>query len=328
MRRPVLRVLTYHRVLDPAGAAASDPALVSATPAVFDRQMRHLAERYRPVSAEAVLAAARGERALPHRAVLVTFDDAYRDFGEVAWPILRRRGIPATVFVPTAYPGEPAREFWWDRLHRAASASRCASLDLAPLGSLPLDGVEARRASIRALQDYLKRAPHAEAMLLVERICAALGEVAPARGEVLGWGELRELAREGVALCAHTRTHPVLDRIPLAEARAEIRGSRDDLLREIGSSPPLFAYPFGAFDAAVAEVVREEGFELAVTCLDGHNPLPFREPARLTRTNITTRTSPLIFALRLLPLFAHLDRWRHRPTPGARGVLSRGAGAR
>jgi peptidoglycan/xylan/chitin deacetylase (PgdA/CDA1 family) len=315
-------------VLDPVDGLGTDPSLISATRAGFDRQMRHLVERYHPVSADEVLAAARGARSLPHRAVLVTFDDAYRDFGEIAWPILRRHGVPATVFVPTAYPDHPEREFWWDRLYRAASTSRCAALDVAPLGTLPLDSAERRRASIRTLQNHLKRVPHAEALLLMERICADLGEGAPVPGQVLGWSDLRALAREGVALCAHTRTHPALDQLPLAEARAEIRGSREDLLREIGGSPPIFAYPFGGLNAAVADVVREEGFELAVTCLDGHNPLPFREPVRLTRTNITRRTSPLIFALRLLPLFDHVDRWRHRaPTLRARVASSRLAGA-
>jgi peptidoglycan/xylan/chitin deacetylase (PgdA/CDA1 family) len=312
MRSSGLRVLTYHRVLEPPDVATTDPSLISATPAVFDRQMGYLAAHYRAVSAEEVLEAARTGRSLPERAVMVTFDDGCRDFGEIAWPILRRHGIPATVFVSTAFPDHPEREFWWDRIYRAAGSSARAALELSPLGVLPLDTPQRRRASVRALQNHLKAIPHAEAMRLAEWIIRELGGVEALPGEVLSWSALRGLVREGVTLCAHTRTHPALDQLTLDEARAEIRGSHEDLLREIGSSPPLFAYTFGAHSDGVMEVLREEGFELAVTCLDGHNEMPFRDPLRLRRTHITRRTTPFIFSLRLLKVFSYVDRWRHR----------------
>ena len=41
--------------------------------------------------------------------MLLTFDDAYRDFATNAWPTLKRYGLPATLFVPTAYAGERSR---------------------------------------------------------------------------------------------------------------------------------------------------------------------------------------------------------------------------
>jgi peptidoglycan/xylan/chitin deacetylase (PgdA/CDA1 family) len=325
MKKAGLRVLTYHRVLEPTHVATTDSSLISATPADFDRQMGYLAAYYRAVSAEEVLDAARSGRSLPERAVLVTFDDAYRDFGEIAWPILRRHGIPATVFVPTAFPDHPEREFWWDRIYRAAISSTRTDLQLSPLGVLPLDTPQRRRASIRAIQNHLKGMPHTEAMERAELICQELGGVEALPGEVLSWSELRRLAKEGVTLCAHTRTHPALNQLALPDARAEIRGAHEDLLREIGRSPALFAYTYGAHSEGVMHVLQDEGFELAVTCLEGHNEMPFREPLRLRRTNITMRTSPFIFGLRLLKMFSYVDRWRHRssgPAPQQRGAAA------
>jgi len=330
-----LRVLTYHRVLDPADPSAPRAAGVSATPAVFDAQMRHLAERYRVLSADEVLDARRAGRALPARAVLVTFDDGYWDFGAIAWPILRRYSLPATVFVPTAYPDRPELEFWWDRLDRVVRSTPRAALELAPpLGRLALGTTaEARQAVVRAVEAHLKAVPHAEAMRLVEEVCAQLGDGGPTAAaggaaRVMGWDELRELARDGVTLAPHTRTHPALSRLPVEGVRAEVRGSRDDLRREIGVAPPVFAYPFGAHDDRVVRVMREEGFELALTCIDGHNRLASTDPLRLRRTNITTRTSPLVFRARLHPLGAYVDRWRHRRERAAAAAAppaSRGA---
>lgn len=65
MSRHVLRVITYHRVLDGGASTVCNPSLVSATPAGFEQQMRFLARRYRVVSGDEVVAAYREGRRLP-----------------------------------------------------------------------------------------------------------------------------------------------------------------------------------------------------------------------------------------------------------------------
>ena len=68
---------------------------------------------------------------------------------------------------------------------------------------------------------------------------------------------------------SHTRTHPMMDRIPLEDARGEIEGSIEDLNRELGSAAPAFAYPAGRHDDRVARVVAESGVQLAFTTVPG-----------------------------------------------------------
>ncbi len=317
----MLRVLTYHRIV--ADGTDGNPSLTSATADVFESQIRHLAARYRVLSMPEVLDLAdRGVRA-PPRSVLLTFDDAYRDFGEVAWPILKRFGMPATVFVPTAYPDRPERSFWWDRIHRAIRDTDVPELVPMPgatdpsawpgSAALPLTSESAKAQARRTLQRRVKRLPHDQAMQLVDYVCEALGYHAePGVSPVLTWSALRLLADEGVTVAPHTRTHPSLVRLPPRLARAEIRGSIEDVQRELGSVPPVFSYPYGAHNDQVVELAREEGLRLALTCLDGHNPLDGSDPLRLNRTNVTRRSTPLIFRLRLLRSVARVDRWRHR----------------
>jgi peptidoglycan/xylan/chitin deacetylase (PgdA/CDA1 family) len=88
-------VLCYHAV------SATWPADLSVTPDQFERQLEILLDRgYRPVTfTEAVQAS--DERKL----VAVTFDDGFASVHALAWPILRRLGVPATLFVPTALIG-------------------------------------------------------------------------------------------------------------------------------------------------------------------------------------------------------------------------------
>lgn len=309
-RGSMLRVLTYHRVADPAATPHLNPALVSATPAAFEASMKTLARHYRVVSIEEVLECVRRARPLPARAVLLTFDDGYRDFAEIAWPILRWLRLPVTLFVPTAYPGDPTLEFWWDRLYRAFAHCRVDRVEGGALGPLPLRTPAERRTSLKRLLTHVKSISHDTAMSVVDGICATLECPAARERSVLTWEELRRLVREGVNVGSHTRTHPILTMIPSRRLREEIRGARQDLDREIGGMLPVLAYPAGAHDSVVLRAVGEEGIELAFTTIGGHNAFPPADPLRLCRTNLTRRTSPAALRLRLTRWGGAVDRWR------------------
>ena len=122
----LLRVLTYHRVDDPDARPWLNRDLISATPTDFEAQMKYLSSNYHLISVFDVLEAIekREAKTLPLRAVLVTFDDAYADFEEHAWPVLKHYQVPVTLFVPTAFPDRPERLFWWDRLFHAVHNTR------------------------------------------------------------------------------------------------------------------------------------------------------------------------------------------------------------
>jgi peptidoglycan/xylan/chitin deacetylase (PgdA/CDA1 family) len=93
-----LRVLMYHKVND----LWPNPTTVPTS--VFDAQMTLLGELgYVPVSLDAVLEHYLHRAPLPPKAVLLTFDDGYRDNLENAVPILRRHGFPAVLFVPIGF---------------------------------------------------------------------------------------------------------------------------------------------------------------------------------------------------------------------------------
>jgi colanic acid/amylovoran biosynthesis glycosyltransferase len=284
-----LAVLTYHRIGDPR---RGPPGIVSATPKGFERQMRWLAGTGRAVSLDEVVRARDDGAPLPRGAVLVTFDDAYRDFDEHAWPVLRRLGIPAALFVPTAYPGSPGRAFWWDRLFSAIDAAR--GTIATPLGSLPLHTPWQRRRTYRALRGHVKSLPHDAAMALVDELVDALGTV-PVHGAVLSWPALRRLAREGVALGAHSRTHPLLSRVPEQRVATEIAGSVEDLHRETGTIPSAFAFPGGAVPPGADRVLRAAGIRLAFTTSTGAAP----DWLSLGRINVSRRTGRTALRARL-----------------------------
>jgi peptidoglycan/xylan/chitin deacetylase (PgdA/CDA1 family) len=312
----MLRVLTYHRVAEPGTTPYLHPGLISATPTGFEEQVRFLAAHYAVVSMEEVLEAWTTQRQLPRRSVLLTFDDGYCDFVDVAWPILKRYRIPVTLFVATAYPNQPQKGFWWDRLHQAFVSTTRAELCDVSVGRLSLASPQARRASLRRAEDHVKTLPHGAAMAFVDKVCNELGGQQSQYANLLDWEQLRALSHQGVVLGAHTRTHPLLTQLPPQEAAEEICRSQEDLRCEIGRVLPIFCYPDGAYSDAVVEIVREAGFTLAFTTHDGQNQPNSTDPLRLRRTNITSRTSLPIFRLRLQRWVSYLDSWRHRKQPG------------
>lgn len=308
----MLRTLTYHRVDQPGRTPDLEPGLISATPEAFAWQMRTLKRHYRPVSGAQVVDAIRGEAQLPERAVLVTFDDGYRDFQEFAWPILEGAGVPAVLFVATAFPGDPERVYWWDRLHRALAQTDRARLEISFCDPLDLAGPERRQEAGKRLREAIKRLPADEADAAVDEVCDFLGEHVVRERRILDWDELRAMCRKGLEVAAHSELHPILPRCSSARKEREITASVATLERELGASPPLFAYPNGDCDDESRRLLRALGIELAFTQREGHARIPSVEtdPLQLPRTSISPRTTPALFRLRLHTWFGRIDRLR------------------
>lgn len=288
-RSHVLPVLTYHRILDPATRPGLHAGLC-VSPAVFECHLDTLSRRYEVISLADVLEARRGEAKLPRRALLLTFDDAYGDFEENAWPILRSRSLQATLFVPTWYPDHPDRWFWWDRLSDLLVTSSSRGRVSTPVGELAVGTARDRQRAFQLLRDHFRRVGVAESMAILEQLAADLGGP-PTRNEVLGWASLRRLASDGVTLAPHSRTHPMLPSLDDAQLRDELIGSREDLEREIGACAPSFAYPSGAHDQRVVAAAADAGYEIAFTTRRGVNDLRHGQWLELRRINVGQRTS-------------------------------------
>ena len=156
-------ILMYHRIADD-GPAATAPYRIS--PAQFERQLAYLRRHgYRTISLAQWLAALRDRDGLiDDRVVILTFDDAYRDFLIDAWPLLCRHGFGATMFVPTdqiggraewdRMCGEPAELMSWDELRLLAGhgleigAHSCSHPHLTRIGARRLM-IEGRVAKAR-----------------------------------------------------------------------------------------------------------------------------------------------------------------------------------
>jgi peptidoglycan/xylan/chitin deacetylase (PgdA/CDA1 family) len=90
-------IFCYHRLVDKIRYPGTE-----ITPAAFEAQMKELKDRgITVISMQDLLAWKRGEKNIPPRCAVVTFDDGWKSQYEVAWPIMKKYGYPFTMFIYT-----------------------------------------------------------------------------------------------------------------------------------------------------------------------------------------------------------------------------------
>src|SRR6202035_2795383 len=97
-------ILMYHSVSDDREERIRPYYRVATSPDRFAEQMQWLTDiGYKGIALEELLPSLVAGAPVPHRLVAITFDDGFRDFHSVAWPILRRHGFTATMYLPTDF---------------------------------------------------------------------------------------------------------------------------------------------------------------------------------------------------------------------------------
>jgi biofilm PGA synthesis lipoprotein PgaB len=97
-------VIMYHDIVEQRGRGS---VWFDCTVEEFEDQMKTIQDRgYRPVSLDDLHKHLTEGTPLPDKAIVLTFDDNYQGFYDVAWPILKADGFPAAIFVHTGYVGK------------------------------------------------------------------------------------------------------------------------------------------------------------------------------------------------------------------------------
>jgi len=90
-------IFCYHRLVDKIRYPGTE-----ITPAVFEAQMKELKDKgITVISMQDLLAWKRGEKNIPPRCAVITFDDGWKSQYEVAWPMMKKFGYPFTLFIYT-----------------------------------------------------------------------------------------------------------------------------------------------------------------------------------------------------------------------------------
>lgn len=258
-------ILMYHSVASEPEARWIDPRY-RISPRDFERQMTFLARSRRVVSLSALVDALEAGTAPPVGTVAITFDDGYLDNLTVAFPLLERLGLPATIFLATGYVSRGENQ-WVDQvfgLFRSRSRERVRI----PGEAMEVDlsnPVEEERA-YRAMCLHLLTASLEDRTRGIAELADQLKPEGRPPRLTITWDEVRDLVRRhpAIELGGHTRNHlDVTSRSP-ESAEEEIRGCADDLATETGVRPRHFSFPYGRWSPRVKAAVEASGFRSAV----------------------------------------------------------------
>lgn len=280
-------VVGYHRVVDDFDAHARGcmPSLLITTK-TLEKQIDWIGRRFDFADPDGMDAWLNGARPGSKPVAVITFDDGYRDVYENAFPLLRRKGIPAVFFMVTDLIGTTGLQIH-DELYvlmtRALPTWKEPRADMqkllaeAKVNSLSLAGVASAlddaAAATRALLAVLTQAQILRIMQVLRL------KVGPPRDNdeftTMDWDMLAEMQRCGMKIGSHTRSHALLTNESAEKIRNELRGSRRALENRLGPGIRHFAYPDGRFDALVVNTMVDAGYRFGYgTCLHRHAEYP------------------------------------------------------
>jgi peptidoglycan/xylan/chitin deacetylase (PgdA/CDA1 family) len=281
-----LRILKFHGV-----GGVEYPA------AAFTAELEYFRRHFSIVPLAWVVKHVREGTAARHEGIALTFDDGLRNNWTVAYPILKRLGIPATFFL---CPGLIDSGRWlWN--HEASVRLRfLAPAERAEVAS----GLQSPDAEPDTIVTWMKTLPSAAREVVEDAIRRATPRFEPTpeqgqRYDMMKWDDLDLMDADVVSVGSHTMTHPVLPCLDSAAIAHELRESQRRLAARVGRPVEDFCYPYGAWNPAIANDVRR-GYRSAVRSDPGRTG-GGDNPYGLRRISATPQLAP--FAWRL-----------HRPT--------------
>jgi peptidoglycan/xylan/chitin deacetylase (PgdA/CDA1 family) len=207
-------ILTYHKFSD----AVADQMTVTASS--FDAQMRFLRDNgFHVIPLNDFFDFMAFKRQIPEKSVVITIDDGWRSAYDIAFPILKRYGYPATLFVYT--------------------------------------------------------------------------DLITGNQKTLSWDQLREMARGGIDLQCHSKTHRSFAGMEPSESfrqyfealKTEVLESSAVIREKTGANVKYVAYPYGDTNPLVESLLMKLGFRGGLTVERKSDPF-FVNPFRVGRSMI------------------------------------------
>ncbi|CAN5242456.1 polysaccharide deacetylase family protein [soil metagenome] len=269
-------ILTFHHVRPALPDAFQPNRGIEITPAFLEEAVTGL----RRADVEIVSIDEARERIVAgksaKRFVVLTFDDGFRDNLEFAWPILKRHGVPFTMYVASSF-ADGTGVLWWVVLERAVARNDRIEVDLdGAERTFDCSTLQAKCESFSTLYWWLRARERQED---IDKVIAEIafgygidtGKLC--RELCMGWDELSTLAADPlVTIGSHTVSHPFLAKLSADAVRAEMAGANRRIAEKLGKEPQHFAYPVGDHGAAGPRdyaIASELGYRTAVTTEPG-----------------------------------------------------------
>ncbi|HGY56256.1 MAG TPA: hypothetical protein ENK44_11165 [Caldithrix abyssi] len=268
-------ILKYHSVLkEPKEVEHTIGTGIVHSLNTFDEQMALISGKYTPVTMNDLVSFAKGEKKVPRRAVVVTFDDGFADNLEFAAPVLERYGIKAAFYI-TVNNVENQSLPWFVRLRIAVFNTNRLEWQIPGIGiTYPLHNEEQKyQVFIKACRRCASL-PTRKQQEFLENVDASLQTNYPKMENfMLNWDQIKKLAGMGHIIGSHSMSHPNLAYLEQEDLIFELGESKKIIEKQLKKKIDHFSYPNPALEPNWTEktmqAAHETGYLTAVTSTPG-----------------------------------------------------------
>lgn len=267
MREKIL-ILTYHRF-----SREKTEAKISAEE--FETHLEYLKNHHRVLPLAEAIECLQNGKSLPPNTTVITIDDGYEDAYEIAFPLLKKFGFPATVYAITDF--SDAKIWLWTDLMRYVLLNTkrdSVKIEFGETDKIEVD-LTNRLKTATHINSRLKKLPNEQKDAKIKELAKDLQVELPALPTAdfvpMNWTQAREMDAENVNIESHTVTHPILTNISAKELDFEMQTSKKRLEEVLNRKVEHFCYPNGSFDENVQKAAENAGYKSATTTAYGFN---------------------------------------------------------
>jgi len=269
--RNKILILTYHRF-------SREKDFHKIASAEFLLHLEYLQKHNRIFSLSEAIDSLVKKKSLPPNATVITIDDGYRDVYEVAFPLLKDFGFPATLFAITDFLDEKCW-LWTDLMRYVLLNTKSDYVKIEFKNGIKIEAKLSDRLQklelANRINSQLKRLPNEQKDARIKEIAAALQvkipPLPPPDYAPISWQQALEMEAGNLQIESHTVTHPILTNVNQTELDFELQTSKQRLEMVLNKKIEHFCYPNGGFNEAVQKSVEKAGYKSAVTTAFGFN---------------------------------------------------------
>lgn len=271
-------VLMLHGVMAPHDKSAWAPLRQQLPPCELQRTLAILARYYQFITVDQAVNMLAGKSPIIDNAMLLTFDDGYRNNIDYALPICEQFGIKPVLFVATGHidSGQP---FWFDRLDYALQQNMGQLISLDYQGHQYDFDATSRKALISSFKQFrdgcknrftddikMGQLFHALSEMLELRAGKALADICKNDdwSAIVSWDQLRKEVKRGrLDVASHTVDHWRVDSLSVDQIISQLQQSKIRIERELAVKCHYFCYPNGNYDDQSICLIKKNGYKVA-----------------------------------------------------------------
>ena len=211
----------------------------------FKQDLDFFVSRYRPIGMLELLESLKDKRfKLPENAILLTFDDGFREIYDVAAPILLEKKLPATFFITSNCIDNKCIS----HNNKQSLLIDCLKKNTPNLLKSEIDDfIRKNEIPGNNLQEYIQNVPYKKSHL-VDHIATLMGmdfsQFLEEHEPYLTTTQIEELLNNGFAIGGHSLDHARFTELTLEEQVKQAKLSVDYLVDHFSIGYRVFAFPY------------------------------------------------------------------------------------